>query len=106
KKNSDVIKWKELTICHSKQEVEVFDGDSYKPVELTALEFKLLSFFAAHPQEVIPRDAILDAIWGKDIHIYSRSVDTHVSKLRKKLGPASEVIESIRGAGYKFTPTN
>lgn len=106
KKSSDVLKWKELTICHSRQEVEVFNGESFEAVELTALEFKLLSFFAARPGQVIPRDEILDAIWGKDIHIYARSVDTHVSKLRKKLGPASDVIESIRGAGYKFSPNN
>lgn len=105
KKSSDVLKWKELTICHSKQEVQVFNGDNFEPVELTALEFKLLTYFAARPQIVIPRDEILDAIWGKDVHIYSRSVDTHVSKLRKKLGPASDVIESIRGSGYKFIPS-
>lgn len=105
KNNNDILKWKEITICHSRQEVEVLNGENFEPVDLTALEFKLLCYFAARPQVVVARDEILDAIWGKDIHIYARSVDTHVSKLRKKLGPASDVLESIRGSGYKFTPT-
>ncbi len=62
-------------------------------------------YFAHHPGEVLDRDKMLNDIWGEDIHVYQRSVDTHVSRLRKKLGAASHVIESIHGSGYKFKPT-
>lgn len=105
KSNTDIVKYKEIEINKSKQEVKVFDGENFKKVELTALEFKLLTFFSDRPEVVIPRDEILDEIWGKDVHVYSRSVDTHVSKLRKKLEEVSSILESVHGAGYKFNPT-
>lgn len=105
KKTSDILKWEELKINKSGQEVfYILDGEC-KKVDLTSLEFKLLMYFASKPHEVINRDEILDKLWGEDVHVYSRSVDTHVSKLRKKLGPVSQIIESVHGAGYKFNPT-
>lgn len=106
KHNADRLKWKELEINKSRQEVSILDGDKFQRIDLTALEFKLLMYFAAKPGNVIPRDQILNDIWGEDIHVYHRSVDTHVSKLRKKLGPIAHVIESVHGAGYKFSPTS
>ncbi len=99
------MKWKELEIETLTQEVKVFDGSQWQTIDLTALEFKLLMYFATRANHVIYRDKILDDIWGKDVHVYPRSVDTHVSKLRKKLGPVSSLIDSIHGAGYKFIPT-
>lgn len=104
KQVSDVLQWDEIKINKNKQEVEIlFDGD-FKKVDLTALEFKLLIYLASSPNDVFSRDEILNEIWGDDIHVYSRSVDTHISKLRKKLGPASYLIKSIHGSGYKFSP--
>lgn len=104
KKNSDKLTWQEIQINKASQEVSVFSDKDYMPVDLTALEFKLLMYFATRHNQVISRDDILNDIWGEDVHVYSRSVDTHVSKLRKKLGPVSHIIESVHGAGYKFTP--
>lgn len=103
---SDNLNWKELKIIKSRQEVFILDQNKFIKIELTALEFKILMYFAARPGEVIIRDQILNDIWGEDIHVYSRSVDTHVSKLRKKLGPVSGIVESIHGTGYKFNPTS
>lgn len=103
---SDLLNWKELQIIKSRQEVSILENDSFKKVELTALEFKILMYFASRPGEVIIRDQILNDIWGEDIHVYARSVDTHVSKLRKKLGAVSKIVESIHGTGYKFNPTS
>jgi DNA-binding response OmpR family regulator len=85
--------------------VKVITETEELSIELTALEFKLLMLFALRPNEVIARDEILDQIWGKDVHVYSRSVDTHVSKLRRKLEALPELIQSVHGAGYKFCPT-
>ena len=104
-KTGDILQWKEIEINKSSQEVKVLDNDEMTEVDLTALEFKLLTYFASQPEVVISRDKMLDDIWGQDVHVYSRSVDTHVSKLRKKLGPVADIIESVHGVGYKFTPT-
>ncbi len=106
KVNSDFMKWKEIEINKSSQEVKVLtDAGQFEQIELTSLEFKMLMYFANRPEQVIERDTMLNDIWGEDIHVYSRSVDTHVSKLRKKLGDISHIIESVHGAGYKFKPT-
>lgn len=102
---SDIYKWKEIQIFKSKQEVSILEGTEYKKIDLTSLEFKILLYFAVHAGKVIVRDDILNAVWGEDIHVYHRSVDTHVSKLRKKLGEVSSIVESIHGSGYKFNPT-
>ena len=104
KHTADVLKWKSLKINKSRQEVHVFEGKQDVKVDLTSLEFKLLSYLANRPHEVIHRDEILDQLWGTDVHVYARSVDTHISKLRKKLGLASNSIQSIHGTGYKFSP--
>ena len=102
---SDIHQWKELQISKSRQEVIISDAGVSIKLDLTSLEFKLLMYFALRPGVVIARDKILNDIWGEDIHVYQRSVDTHVSKLRKKLGVVSHILESIHGSGYKFTPT-
>lgn len=101
----DNYHWKELQISKSRQEVLILENKTYQKVELTSLEFKILMYFALRPGEVIERDKILNDIWGEDIHVYHRSVDTHVSKLRKKLGAVASIVESIHGSGYKFNPT-
>jgi two-component system alkaline phosphatase synthesis response regulator PhoP len=103
--HSDIYKWKELQINKSRQEVSTTVDGVTQRVELTALEFKILMYFAYRPGEMIERDKILNDIWGQDIHVYQRSVDTHVSKLRKKLGAVAHIVESIHGSGYKFNPT-
>lgn len=103
---ADIFKWKELEIHKSRQEVFILGEEKPTKVELTSLEFKILVYFAARPHEVIPREKMLNDIWGEDIHVYQRSVDTHVSKLRKKLSTVSHIVESVHGSGYKFRPTN
>ncbi|MBC99128.1 MAG: DNA-binding response regulator [Halobacteriovoraceae bacterium] len=105
-KSSDILEWNELSINKSSQTLKVISDGDWENVELTALEFKLLMYFAVNEGKVLNREDILDEIWGQDVHVYSRSVDTHVSKLRKKLLGASETIESVHGVGYKFCPTS
>lgn len=105
KQASDVMNWDEIKINKSRQEVSVLFEGTFRKVDLTALEFKLLTYFANKPGDVIHRDQMLSDIWGEDVHVYPRSVDTHVSKLRKKLGPVSHLIESVHGSGYKFRPS-
>lgn len=102
---ADIFKWKELQIIKRRQEVQILTENSKNKIELTSLEYKLLIYFAYKAGEVIHRDQILTDIWGEEIYVSHRSVDTHVSKIRKKLGPVSYILESIHGSGYKFNPT-
>ena len=72
------------------------------PLDLTATEFDLLVFLMRSPGRVHTREGLLNAVWGHDYVGYDRTVDTHVRRLRKKLGAASEHIETVRGVGYRF----
>lgn len=104
KENASLLKWPSIEIDKDKQEVHLQNDGQWQKADLTSLEFKLLIYMANRPQQVVSRDSMLNDIWGENIHVYSRSVDTHVSKLRKKLGPAAHLIESVHGTGYKFMP--
>jgi two-component system phosphate regulon response regulator PhoB len=72
------------------------------PVVLTALEFKLLRTFLERPGRVQTRETLLSDVWGIDAEVTTRTVDTHIKRLREKLGPAGDVVETIRGVGYKL----
>jgi two-component system, OmpR family, phosphate regulon response regulator PhoB len=71
-------------------------------VSLTALEFRLLNAFLSRKGRVQTRDALLSDVWGIDADVTTRTVDTHVKRLREKLGPAGAYIETLRGVGYRF----
>ena len=73
-----------------------------KEVELTATEFKLLELLVRRRGRVQTRDRLLHDVWGYDNPIDSRTVDTHMRRLREKVGPAAEYLETIRGVGYRF----
>ena len=70
--------------------------------ELTALEFKLLLTLYDRQNRVQSRASLLDDVWGIDANVTTRTVDTHVKRLREKLGPAGEYVETVRGVGYRF----
>jgi DNA-binding response OmpR family regulator len=72
------------------------------PVDLTATEFKLLELLARRRGRVQTRDRLLQDVWGYDNPIDSRTVDTHMRRLREKLGVAADLLETIRGVGYRF----
>ncbi len=73
-----------------------------KRVDLTSLEFKLLRTLIQRRGRVQERDRLLNDVWGYESIIDTRTVDTHVRRLRKKLGKAANVIESVRGFGYRL----
>lgn len=74
-----------------------------KLLNLTAIEFKLLAELAASNGRVLSRDNLLDRVWGKDCYVNDRTIDTHIRRLREKLGKASRYIETARGFGYRFS---
>lgn len=76
-----------------------------KPVDLSATEFAILEFMMRNPGWVFSRNQIIDAVKGKDYPVTERSVDVQILGLRKKLGPAGNRIETVRGVGYRFQDT-
>jgi two-component system, OmpR family, phosphate regulon response regulator PhoB len=77
------------------------DGDE---IRLTGREFDLLHFLLSHPNRVFSRSDLLRQVWDYDFEGYDRTVDAHVARLRKKLGPPGDWIETAWGIGYKFHP--
>lgn len=71
-------------------------------VEVTALEFAILEFLSRSPGRVYTREQLLENVWQEGRFIVDRAVDVHVRNLRKKLGPASFYIETVRGVGYRL----
>jgi len=93
-----VIKIHNLSIHPGRHEVLV-DGD---PVQLTFTEFGILTYLARRPGWVFTRSQIVDEVRGQDYYVTDRSVDVQIVGLRRKLGPAGEYIETVRGVGYRF----
>ncbi|MCK5534419.1 response regulator transcription factor [bacterium] len=73
-----------------------------KEIELTLIEFKLLVTLIERKGRVQSRDRLLDDVWDISSEVTTRTVDTHVKRLRQKLGPAGNLIETVRGIGYRF----
>jgi two-component system phosphate regulon response regulator PhoB len=73
-----------------------------KPIDLTATEFKLLSVLAHRRGRVQSRDQLLRDVWEYNSLIDTRTVDTHMRRLREKLGPAADCLDTVRGVGYRF----
>lgn len=73
-----------------------------KPIELTATEFRLLHVLAERAGRVQSRDQLLRDVWHYESLIDTRTVDTHMRRLREKLGPAAKHLDTVRGVGYRF----
>ncbi len=73
-----------------------------REIELTATEFKLLTILAQRSGRVQSRDQLLRDVWEYDSLIETRTVDTHMRRLREKIGPAAKHLETVRGVGYRF----
>ena len=92
------VVWKELTIDVPRHQVSV----KGKNIELTATEFKLLTVLAQRRGRVQSRDQLLHDVWEYDNLIDTRTVDTHMRRLREKLGLAAKYLDTVRGVGYRF----
>ncbi len=98
-KNTNQIKTHGLTIDFDKHQVLAEN----ETIDLTATEFKLITMFARSPGRVFTRDILMDVIWDQDYYVMDRTIDTHVSRLRRKLGTFGKHIETVHGVGYRFT---
>ena len=74
-----------------------------QPLKLGPTEFKLLQYLMSHAERVHSRGQLLDKVWGDHVFIEERTVDVHIKRLRESLGDAGAMVETVRGAGYRFT---
>jgi two-component system phosphate regulon response regulator PhoB len=94
----DQIRIGALVVDISKHQVSVQN----KAIDLTATEFKLLTVLAQRRGRVQSREQLLQDVWEYDNLIDTRTVDTHMRRLREKLGPAAKHLDTVRGVGYRF----
>lgn len=95
---SEYIQVGPLSIDLGRHEVQI-DG---QVVELTLTEFKLLSYLIKNPGRIKTRDFLLEQIWEYGDGVFSRTIDTHIQRLRSKLKDAGKYIKTVRGVGYRF----
>jgi DNA-binding response OmpR family regulator len=71
-------------------------------IDLTPREYDLLVLLASHPSWVFKREVLLQQVWGDSYEGFDRTIDNHITRLRKKLGPLGEKIDTVWGVGYRF----
>ena len=94
----EVMRLGPVSIDTARHQVTI-DG---KPLDLTPTEFKLLSLLVQRRGRVQSREQLLRDVWEYNVEIDTRTVDTHVRRLREKLGPAARQLDTVRGVGYRF----
>jgi two-component system phosphate regulon response regulator PhoB len=98
--DEELLRVGDLVLDRSRHEVRAAD----RVIDCTATEFKLLAVLMERQGRVQERDRLLTDVWGYDSVIDTRTVDTHMRRLRDKLGPHGSYIETIRGFGYRLAP--
>jgi len=87
----------------------VMDSDSHvvtihgEPVSMGPTEYRLLEFFLTHQDRVYSRSQLLDQVWGGNVYVEERTVDVHIRRLRKAIKAQERFIQTVRGAGYRFS---
>jgi two-component system, OmpR family, alkaline phosphatase synthesis response regulator PhoP len=94
----DIVRLGDFVLDSSRHELRIADI----PVELSATEFAIIERLARDPGRVFTRSQIIDSIRGRDYPVTDRSVDVQILAIRKKLGARSDIIETVRGVGYRF----
>jgi DNA-binding response OmpR family regulator len=87
-----------LSISQAERQVQV-DGQE---IDLTPKEYDLLVLLISHPGWVFKREVLLQQVWGDSYEGFDRTIDNHVTRLRRKLGQVGEKIETVWGVGYRF----
>ena len=99
-KNDERLQNSGIVIDKAAHQVTV-DG---QPIELSAKEFELLTYFLENSGRALSREQILNHVWNYDYFGDARTIDTHVKKLRSKMGEKGDLIKTVWGLGYKFSP--
>ena len=96
--DKDLVEYEDLKIDNNKHKVYLSD----EKISLTSKEFKLLKHLLSKADKVQSRDNLLEKVWGYNNDVTTRTVDTHIKRLRSKIGKYGDKIETIRGEGYLF----
>jgi len=102
KDNSSKLRIGSLVLDENAYEASLTDQDTVQKLSLTPVEFKILRLLMKNTGRVLPRKQLLENIQGEDISVLERTIDVHVYSLRKKLGSCSDIIETVRGVGYRI----
>ena len=100
--DKDLVEYEDLKIDNNKHKVYLSD----KKISLTLKEFKLLKHLLLKADKVQSRDNLLEKVWGYNNDVTTRTVDTHIKRLRSKIGKYGDRIETIRGEGYLFNKSD
>jgi len=92
-----------LRIDLGTQKILKKDGSSsWQEIDFTPREFSVLVYLARKPDQVYSRNSIIDAVWGPNVHVFDRTIDTHLCNIRKKLSDTEYMVESVHGVGYRL----
>ncbi|KXK52286.1 MAG: response regulator transcription factor [Chlorobi bacterium] len=94
----EVLAVGDLQINRQNYTVKIQGRETFFPKK----EFELLAFLAGNRGKVFSRELLLNRIWGENVYVVDRTVDVHISKIREKLGNSGELIETVKGVGYRF----
>ncbi|QXP23718.1 phosphate regulon transcriptional regulatory protein PhoB [Actinobacillus pleuropneumoniae serovar 8 str. 405] len=99
--NNDIINIDDLILVQNAKRITF----QKKEISLSSTEYKLLHFFMTHPEKVYSREQLLDFVWGNDIYVEDRTVDSYIRRLRKSLEPCGfeRYVQTVRGSGYRFS---
>ncbi len=106
-RRTDQINSKGTSICFGELEINTstyiaqLDGEE---LHLPRKEFELLAFFMSQPNIIFNREELLNSIWEEDVFVVDRTIDVHINRIRSKLGPYKNWIETVKGIGYRFRP--
>jgi two-component system phosphate regulon response regulator PhoB len=101
-KPKEEVKVGDLTFKLTLQRIILERDGAESEIDVTPLEFKLLFLLASRSGEILSREALIAEIWGKNIHILDRTIDSHLSKVRKKIGDSGYTVRSVHKEGYRF----
>jgi two-component system phosphate regulon response regulator PhoB len=98
--NKGTLSWQDIAMDQDAHRVT----RGGRPLHLGPTEYRLMEFFLQHPGRVFSREQLLDAVWGRDIHVELRTVDVHIRRLRKAVNGDgdTDVIRTVRSAGYSL----
>lgn len=102
KKSFEDLSIGDLTILVPKQKVYLEDQGIKIPIQLTSLEFRLLFHLVQNQGKILSRQYLLKEVWGENMHVTDRTVDTHIGHLRKKMNPSRVQIQTVVGEGYRI----
>ena len=103
KSSEEILRWEALTINIPFHEASLMVNGKVERLDLTPIEFKILYCLIKNRDRISSRDNLIRLAWGATMHISERTVDKHISSLRKKIGIEKDLIKTVAGVGYRLT---